>query len=123
MEELMKKLIVVAALAFALTGAAANVVYAGPCGDANCSPPDSKKSAEATKPKADKGGEKASDKTGDKESCSQPNCRNDERDEHRQAAKAAAKEAAQAATRAIFEVVKARSSSRRSRDEDEKQSN
>jgi hypothetical protein len=111
MEDLMKKLVVVAALAFALTGAAANVVYAGPCGDSNCSPPESKKSSEATKPKGS-----------DKETCSQPSCCNDDSDEHRQAAKAAAKEAAQAATRAIFEAVKARNSSRGSRDNDEKQS-
>jgi hypothetical protein len=107
MEELMKKLVVVAALAFALTGAAANVVYAGPCGNSNCSPSENKKSGEATKPKES-----------EKETCSQPNCSNDDRDEHRQAAKAAAKEAAQAATRAIFEAVQARNSSRRSRDDD-----
>jgi len=111
MEEFMKKLVVVAALAFALTGAAANVAYAGPCGDSNCPPSESKKSGEAATPKGS-----------DKETCSQPSCRNDDRDEHRQAAKAAAKEAAQAATRAIFEAVKARSSSRRSRDDDDKQS-
>jgi len=107
MEKFMKKLVVVAAMAFALTGAAANVVYAGPCGDSNCPPSESKKSGEVTQPKGS-----------DKETCSQPSCRNDDRNDHRQAAKAAAKEAAQAATRAIFEAVKARNSSKNSRDDD-----
>jgi hypothetical protein len=109
MEDFMKKLVVVAALAFALTGAAANVAYAGPCSDSNCAPADSSKSGEATNPKAS-----------DKETCSQPSCRNDDRNDHHQAAKAAAKEAAQAATRAIFEAVKARNSSRQSRDDDKR---
>jgi hypothetical protein len=108
MEDLMKKLVVVAALAFALTGAAANVVYARPCADSNCSPSE-KKSAEATKPKGT-----------DKDTCTQPSCRNDDSEEHRQAAKAAAKEAAQAVTRALFEVVKARNSSKHSHDDDDK---
>ena len=108
----MKKLVVIAALAFALTGVAAQVSYAGPCGDANCTPSENNKTSEASKPKDD-----------GKEPCSQSDCRKDGREPHRQAAKDAAKESARAAAKAIFEAVMARNSSRHSRDEDEKKPN
>jgi hypothetical protein len=108
----MNKLIVTAALAFALTGATAHVSYAGPCGDSDCTRSENNKTGDASKPNG-----------GGKESCSQANCRNDDREDHRQAAKDAAKEAARAATKAIFEAVKARNSARHSRDEDNNQSN
>lgn len=109
-EEFMKKLVVIAALAFALIGAAAHAAYAEPCGE-NCTGSETNKTGDASKPNG-----------GAKESCGQPNCRNDDRENHRQAAKAAAKEAATAVGKAIFEAVKARNSSRHSRDEDNKQS-
>jgi hypothetical protein len=112
MEECMRKLVVTAALVFALTGATAHVSYAGPCGDSNCTRSDNNKTVDASKPSGD-----------GKESCSQSKCRNDDREDHRQAAKDAAKEAARAAAKAIFETVKARNSSSRSRDDDNNQSN
>ena len=108
----MKKLVVVAALALALTGVAAQVSYAGPCADANCTPSENNKTGDASKPSGD-----------GKEPCSQSNCRKDDQEAHRQAAKDAAKESARAAAKAIFEAVMARNSSRHSRDEDEKKSN
>ena len=45
----MKKLVVVAALALALTGVAAQVSYAGPCADANCTPSENNKTGDASK--------------------------------------------------------------------------
>jgi hypothetical protein len=111
MEEFMKKLVLVAALAFAFTGAAAHVSYAGTC-DANCTPSESSKTGDASKPSTDA-----------KEPCSQSNCRKDDGDTHRQAAKDAAKESAKAAAKAIFEAVMAKNSARHSRDQDEKKSN
>jgi hypothetical protein len=107
----MKKIVVIAALAFALTGVAAHVSYAGTC-DSNCTPSENNKTDDASKPDA-----------GGKEPCSQSNCRNDDREDHRQAAKDAVKEAARAAAKAIFEAVKARNSSRHSRDEEDNKSN
>src|SRR6266446_496792 len=109
MEEFMKKLVVVAALAFALTGVAAHVSYAGACADANCTPSESNKTGDASKPNGD-----------GKKPCTQSNCRKDDGDTHRQAAKDAAKESAKAAAKTIFEAVMARNSARHSRDQDEK---
>src|SRR5436190_22370723 len=112
MEEFMKKLFVVAAFAFALTGAAAHVSYAGSCAGADCAPSESSKTGDASKPNGDA-----------KEPCSQSSCRKDDREPHRQAAKDAAQESAKAAAKAIFEAVMARNSARHSRDQDEKKSN
>jgi hypothetical protein len=112
MEEFMKKLGLVAALAFALTGAAAHVAYAGTCAGADCTPSESSKTGDASKPSADA-----------KEPCSQSSCRKDDGETHRQAAKDAAKESAKAAAKAIFEAVMARNSARHSRDQDTKPSN
>jgi hypothetical protein len=108
----MKKLVVIAALAFALTGAAAHVSYAGTCADSSCTPAENGKAADVTNPNGS-----------GKEPCSPSSCRRDDRDEHRKAAKEAAKEAAKATAKAIFEAVRARNSSRHSTDQDEKPSN
>jgi len=108
----MKTFGLVAALVLALTGAAAHVAYAGSCAGADCTPSESSKTGDASKPSGDA-----------KEPCSQSSCRKDDGEPHRQAAKDAAKESAKAAAKAIFEAVMARNSSRHSRDQDPKPSN